>query len=84
MSWLVPTVTASTMIAQVCERHKVRCHIGLWKFGTRMSTSQSQNLLATGCTAAHLSKTAKGGASSVVIAPTKSGQSPELLRNAGR
>ena len=23
-----PTVTASTMIAQVCERHKVRCHKG--------------------------------------------------------
>ena len=26
--WVVPTVTASTMIAQVCWGRKVRCHIG--------------------------------------------------------
>jgi|HubBroStandDraft_5_1064220.scaffolds.fasta_scaffold636034_1 hypothetical protein len=32
MSWLVPTVTASIMIAQFFFGDKVRCHNGLWKF----------------------------------------------------
>jgi hypothetical protein len=27
--WVHPTVTASTMIAQVCWTHKVRCHMGV-------------------------------------------------------
>ena len=37
---------------------------------------QGQNCLAIGCIAAHLCKTRKGGAPSVMVAPAKVGQPP--------
>src|ERR1039458_4561600 len=42
---------------------------------------QGQNCLAIGCIAAHLCKTRKGGAPSVMVAPTRVGQPPGTEKN---
>jgi hypothetical protein len=47
MSWLEPTVTASTMITDLNGERKVRCHNGLVEILTTFHAAQSQPLLGT-------------------------------------
>ena len=40
-----PTVTASTMITQICSLHKVRCHMGaVERFGAGEAPSRSRRV----------------------------------------
>jgi hypothetical protein len=70
--WVLPTVTASTMITQLCGRHKVRCHKRVVDFSGCVAKSLTSHGIA-----AHLPKIAEGGASSVMIVPARMGQPPD-------
>ncbi len=48
MSWLLPTVTASTMIADFIYGHKVRCHMGVVEIVGRNIHENKANPLLCG------------------------------------